>query len=216
MYFVLGNHDFYGSCFSAVEQAVATVCQEQRNLRHLGQGEIIGLGNSVALVGHRGWADGRAGCGNRSKLRNPDCDGIFDLHGWSKEAVFSKMQVLGRASGRYFRDVLPYALTCYSHVLVATHFPPFTGAVFFNGKPCGGHHLPHYANLSAGCAIGGISKCFPKRRVTVLCGHTHSAADEVVSEQIRVLAGEAKPGRPEMQKVFELPRDSQSNPLVCT
>ena len=209
VYFVLGNHDFFGSGFDDVDRAVSAVCQEQANLRHLGHGEIIPLVNGSALVGHRGWADGRAGGGARSVIHSPDHDLIGDFRGLSKRAVFGKMEELGRASGQYIREVLPYALRCYEQVWMATHVPPFTWAANYNGKPCGGHHLPHYSNLSAGCAIKGISKHFPKSRLTVLCGHTHSPARVRISEQVQVLAGEARPGHPQVQRVFAMSQTTE-------
>lgn len=200
--FVLGNHDFFGSSFDDVDRAVADVCKEQKNLRHLGHGEIVPLADGSALVGHRGWADGRAGWGSRSVIRSPDHDLIGDFRGLSKLAIFNRMEELGKASGAYVREVLPYALRCYDHIWLATHVPPFTWAAFYDGKPCGGHHLPHYSNLSAGCAINGLSKHFPKSKMTVLCGHTHSSADVTISRQVRIIAGQARPGHPRIQRVF--------------
>ena len=205
VYFVLGNHDFYGSSFEDVDRTVATVCEEQKNLRHLGQGEIIPLGNNAALVGHRGWADGRAGWGERSFARNPDHEWIRDFQRVSKRAAFERMADLGRVSAAYFRDVLPYALKCYGHVWVATHVPPFTWAAFYNRKPCGRTHLPHYVNMSAGGAIRGISRSFPKSRLSVLCGHTHSAANVSASTRVRVIVGEARTKYPRVQEVFDVP-----------
>jgi predicted phosphohydrolase len=204
VYFLLGNHDFYGSCFSDVDHAVADVCKEQKNLRHLGHGEIIPLGSGAALVGHRGWADGRAGWGSSTEIPNPDKKYIADLCGLSGQAMFGKLAELGRESAKYFRDILPYALQCYGHVFVATHVPPFTWAAFYNGKPCGGTHLPHYANFSAGCVIRGISKSFSKSRLSVLCGHTHSAANVSASGRVRVIVGQARTQHPQIQRVFEV------------
>ena len=204
VYFVLGNHDFYGSSFTDVDRAVLAVCEEQRNLRHLGYGEIIPLADGAALVGHRGWADGRAGLGDQTDVRSPDHKKIVDLSGISKRALFGKMAELGRQSANYFREVLPYALQCYEHVWVATHAPPFTWAAFYDGKPCGGKWLPHYVNMSAGGTIRGISKAIPKSRLSVLCGHTHSAANLSASDKVRVIVGEARKKWPQMQKVFEV------------
>jgi len=202
IYFVLGNHDFYGSNLCDVDRSVSAVCGEYKNLRHLGHGEIIPLGSGAALVGHRGWADGRAGYGSRTEIPNPDRKMIADLCGLSDQAMFDKLAELGKESANYFRDVLPYSLKCYEHVWVATHVPPFTWAAFYDGKPCGRHHLPHYTNLSAGSAIYGICKQFPKSRLTVLCGHTHSATHVRASERIQVLVGEARTKYPQMQQLF--------------
>ena len=204
VYFVLGNHDFFGSSFADVDRAVSAVCEEQRNMRHLGHGEIIPLADGSALVGHRGWADGRAGWGSRTEIPNPDKKHIADLSGLPEQDMFDKLAELGKESANYFRDVLPYALQCYGHIWVATHVPPFTWAAFYKRKPCGRTHQPHYVNVSAGCAIRGIAKSFPKCRLSVLCGHTHSLARVMISENVEVMAGEAKPGWPQMQKVFEV------------
>ena len=189
VYFILGNHDFYGSSFSDVDRTVAAVCREQQNLQHLGQGETVTLGHNSALVGHRGWADGRAGCGSNSRIANPDCARIADLHGTSNHAVFARMAELGRSSAGYFRDVLPYALECYRHVYVVTHAPPFVQGATFNGRRCGRWHLPHYVNKSAGGAIAGIAEHYPVSSLTVLCGHTHSAARATVRSNVEVVVG---------------------------
>ncbi len=204
VYFVLGNHDFIGSSFADVDRAVARVCAGQNNLRHLGYGEIVPLGGDVALIGCRGWPDGRAGWGSRSVVKSPDCEGIADFRGLSKPAVFERMEDLGKASGRYFRETLPYALQCYRHVWIATHVPPFTQAAFYDGKPCGRHHLPHFTNWSAGSAIQGIARSYPKNRITVLCGHTHSGAVVDIAEGLEVRAGSARPGWPMAQQSFQL------------
>jgi len=204
VYFVLGNHDFHGSSFAVVDAGVADVCIRQGNLHHLGQGETIRLTSKTALIGHRGWADGRAGYGVRSVLKIKDAFCIDDFRSGSKEEVFSKMKSLGMASGEYFRGLLPYALQCYDHVIVATHVPPFTQAATYSGQQCGPLHLPHYSNISAGGVIQGIAGNFRNRRVTVLCGHTHDRAAIHIRPDIRVYAGAARPGKPQIQRVFDV------------
>jgi len=204
VYFVLGNHDFFGSRFSHVDQSVEVVCKQQKNLHHLGHGERISLGNNSALIGHRGWADGRAGWGARSVVRNPDGYRIADFRGLSKRAAFGLMGDLGKTSGKYFRDMLPYALKCNEHLWIATHVPPFPQAAFYNGKPCDWLRQPYYSNISAGGVIKGIATKFPDRRVTILCGHTHSGANVKVGDNVTVRAGRSRIGRPEIQEIFFL------------
>lgn len=153
MYFVLGNHDFYGADFASVDRIAMDCCQRYPNLHHLGQGEIVRLGSACALVGHRGWSDGRAYGGNRTSTRFPDQDGIRDLRYRSIYPAFRKMKQLGEESGAYFRRVLPYAMTIYRRLIIATHFPPFVRAVLFDGKGCEPTKLPHFVNASAGGVI---------------------------------------------------------------
>ena len=204
LYFVLGNHDFYDSSFAEVDKAVAAVCRCQFNLKHLGHGEIIPLCDTAGLIGHRGWYDLRAGHGKHSNLFNPDCFGIADLRDRSIQARSNKIVELGKTSAASFRKVLPYALSCYQHVLVATHVPPFVNAAVFSGKQCGPWHLPYYTNVAAGSAIKGIAGRFHDRRVTVLCGHTHSPVVCRASETVVVRVGRATPGMPRVQQVFDV------------
>lgn len=203
VYFVLGNHDFYSGSFAEVDRLAAGCCQKHPNLHHLGQGEIVRLGPTTALVGHRGWADGRAYGGQRTSHRFPDQDGIRDLRYPSTFPAFCKMERLGRESGAYFRSVLPYALTSFRHVLVATHFPPFARAVRFDDRPCETTKLPHYVNASAGAVIQRIGERFPKTKITVLCGHAHHGNSVRIADNLEVRVGEARKGAPVIQGFIE-------------
>lgn len=53
VFFVLRNHDFYGSSFEDVDPAVANVCAQHPNLRHLGRGEVIPLTADSTRISHR-------------------------------------------------------------------------------------------------------------------------------------------------------------------
>jgi len=203
VYFLLGNHDFYGSSFEEVDRIVAACCAKHSNLQHLGQGEIVRLGPTSALVGHRGWADGRAYGGKRTARRFPDQDGIRDLRYLSIYPAFRKMERLGRESGAYFRRVLPHALASYRHVLIATHFPPFAQAVRFDGKPCQSTKLPHYVNASAGAVIQRVGEHFPRTKITVLCGHSHHGNTVKITDNLEVRVGEARKGAPGIQEIIE-------------
>lgn len=204
VFFVLGNHDFHGSSFAQVESCVAGVCGSHVNLRQLGQGEILRLNDETALVGHRGWADGRMGWGARTLARNPDFAAIDDFRGLDRKAAFKLLGRLGSESALYLRSVMPYALTCYKHVIVATHVPPMTSAALYDGKPCDWLRQPFYCNIATGALLLAISKSFARKTITVLCGHTHSAARVQATPNLEIRVGGAKPGHPRSQGVFEV------------
>lgn len=204
VYFLLGNHDFYGSSFSEVQGRVEMACAKHENLRQLGHGEIIALGNEDVLIGHQGWADGRAGWGSRSMARNPDFYAIRDFSGLTPKEAFARVNELGRESAHYFRELLPYTLTCHGRVWVATHVPPFSHAAYFNGKPCDRLRQPFYSNISAGRVIRGIAGKFPDRQIKILCGHTHCRAAVRAASNIDVLVGAARTGQPDFQMTFSL------------
>jgi predicted phosphohydrolase len=204
VYFVLGNHDFFGSSIAVVDSVVSGVCREHANLHHLGQGEIIRLSSDTALVGHRGWADGRMGWGSRTLARNPDFAAIRDFKGLSKEDAFALLHKLGQDSSYYLRGLLPYALTCYDHVIVATHVPPFTKGACFTNKPCDWLRQPFYTNIAMGGFLLRQAQAFPSKQITVLAGHTHCAAEVRPLPNLTLKVGEARPGGPHRQGEFKI------------
>lgn len=203
LYFVLGNHDFYSGTIDAVEKEVDNVCRTTKNLHHLQGREIIPLSHDTALIGNRGWADARAGWGNKTIIRSRDHHTIGDFRKLTKEALFTRMEMLGHESAVSFRRILPVALGRYRHVVVATHVPPFHQAALYNGDPCGATHQPHFVNLSAGMALCGITRQFPRKRVTILAGHTHSSIHTWILGNLDVRVGGAQTGTPAAQQVLE-------------
>ena len=204
VYFCCGNHDFHGSDFESVHAKIREVCTLHENLYFLGHGEIIPLTGDTALVGHGGWADGRAGWGRNTVIKSPDQHRIGDLTRLSKDDLFDRLCQLGRESAGYFRDVIPRALRHFSHLIVCTHAPPFRQAARYNGRVCDDTHLPHFTNLSAGGAIAGIAKNNPRRRITVVCGHTHCPTQVRVLKNLEVRVGGAQRGVPAIQGILEI------------
>ena len=196
IYFVVGNHDYYGSSIAGVDADITSLCAKVGNLHHLDGRQIIPLTRDVCLVGHGGWADARAGHGLRTDLRSPDHHAIRDFHGLSHEQCLLRMQEMGKGSARAIRRILPLALSRFQHVVLLTHTPPYAKSVRYNGEACGRLHLPHYTNVSAGLAIRGIARAFPQRRITILAGHTHSANVTHIDPNICVRVAHARTGMP--------------------
>ena len=201
LYFVLGNHDYFGSSFTRVHDMVSSLCKKHSNLHHLGHGEIIPLGDHEALIGHGGWADGRAGHGVKSKARNPDFWSIEDFMGRDWKSCYEFMAARGRESGSYFEKLLPRALSSHCHVWVVTHVPPFTQAASWNGKLCNYDFQPHYTNVSLGFTLWEMSKVFPSATMTILAGHTHSEANLLLRPNLRIRVAAARPGIPKYELI---------------
>jgi len=203
LYFILGNHDYHHGSIESVDREIAGICRSAKNLHHLRGDEIIPLTQNTALIGHRGWADARAGWGNRTIIGNRDHHSIRDFSNLTRAELLAKMESLGKESAVAFRRILPLALSNYRHVVVATHVPPFPNAAHFNNQPCGPTHQPHFTNLSAGMALIGITRNFPFRRVTVLAGHTHSPVHIRILNNLEARVGGAITGNPGIQDVLE-------------
>src|SRR5690606_22768183 len=72
IYFVLGNHDFYGGSIETVRTAAAMLVQRRPNLRYLTAMEAVELTPEVGLIGDDGWADARLGDYERSYVMMND------------------------------------------------------------------------------------------------------------------------------------------------
>lgn len=203
VYFVPGNHDYYGSGIAAVDHEVSMFCQEADNLHHMDGSQVIDLGGGLGLIGHRGWADARAGEGAFTRIQNPDRNHIEEFAGLESDDVMRTMRHLGAESARRMRRTLPIALSRYRHVVILTHVPPLPDVVMYDSNPCAPDRIPHFSNLSMGLAIRGIARAFPRRKVTVLCGHSHSACVCDILPNLTMRAGEARTGKPQWQDVLE-------------
>ena len=175
-FFLLGNHDFYQGSFAEVDALIIAVRTLHPNLIELGHGEIIKLGSKSVLIGHRGWADGRAGTGSQSAVRLNDHQYIADLRELNAPALFAELNRLGDESADYISRIAPTALGEADRLILATHVPPFQETALFQNKPSDPDFAPHFTNIAMGRAISAVAQEFPDKSLAVLCGHTHHKA----------------------------------------
>ncbi len=203
VYFVLGNHDYYFGSIREVREQVVELCAHFENLHWLGSETVAELAPRTALVGHDGWADARLGDYERSIVMMNDYKLIAELAQHSKADRWPLLKALGDEAADHFRRVLPLALARYPHVVLLTHVPPFREACWHEGQISSDEWLPHFSCRAAGEAILEVMRRFPDRRVTVLCGHTHSIGVTRPADNVIVYTGGACYGEPEIQRVFE-------------
>jgi len=201
IYFVLGNHDYYHSSIAEVEQLVKEICEESANLTWLDQADPILLDNGMSLIGHGSWADGRFGDYSNSDVMLNDYMLIKELSNLRKVERLFVMQQLADKATLHFDSILPLALNESDHVVCLTHVPPFREACWHEGRISDVMWLPHF---SCKIVVENLAKHmsqFPEKRMTVLCGHTHSSGVAMISQNLRVITGCAVYGHPEIQHI---------------
>ena len=110
IYFVLGNHDFYGGSITRTRARVGQLARQSNHLVYLTQEGVIQLSPNTALVGHDGWADARLGDFDRSDILLNDYFLIEELARWNhdlipdKDALGKACPEPGRRSRRPFRQ----------------------------------------------------------------------------------------------------------------
>ena len=203
VYFVLGNHDFYRGSIAGVRDEVAEFCRDRSRLTYLTRSEPVELTPRVGLIGHDGWADGRAGNYPESPVMLNDYKLIDELAGIGKQQRWSLLKALGDEAADHIRRVLPAALAHYEHVCLLTHVPPLREACWHEGHISDDDWAPHFTCQAMGGVILSVMRDRPKRRLTVLCGHTHSRGEIRPLENVVILTGKAEYGAPIVERMFE-------------
>jgi hypothetical protein len=204
IYFVLGNHGYYGGSMTSVHEAIARETASSRWLRWLASSGVIAQTQHSALIGHDSWADGRLGDFFRSEAVLNDYLLIAELRGLDKPKLFSKLNALGNEAACYMEGLLTKALEQRCNVVVLTHVPPFREACWHEGRLSDDDWLPHFSCKSVGDRLAAAMRAHPNRTMTVLCGHTHSSGRAEILQNLTVLTGCAKYGKPEIQQVLEI------------
>lgn len=210
IYFVLGNHDYYYGSIQTVRHEMKKLCSESKKLTYLNDSDVIQLAPDVALIGHDGWADGRIGDYENSTVMLNDYKLIKELAEMSKTDRLPKLGSLGDEAAQHIRRVLPEAAHANRQVILLTHVPPTRESCWYEGDISDDEWMPHFACQAVGEAILEIMREHADCQLTVLCGHTHSAGQSKPLENVLILTGAAEYGRPEIQKIFEFDRSSNS------
>lgn len=203
IYFVLGNHDFYWGEVANVRLNVEALCQNIPHLHYLSRLSAIELAPSVALIGHDGWGDGRIGS-YVDAVRLLDDTLIHDLAYLAKSQLFAKLQAYGDDAAYHIRRVLTEALTRYTSIYLLTHIPPFKEACWHMGGISDDNYLPRFTCGAVGDVLWEIMSTHPNHHLTVLCGHTHSAGEVHILNNLHVITGGNEYGDPKIQRVFDV------------
>ena len=220
LYFVLGNHDYYGSSIAAVRRAVLDLGARRPRLSWLPAAGVVALSERSAMVGCDGWADARLGAPGSTRVILNDFFHIEDLAatidprararptlfaGTDRGPLHAAMRALADAEAAALRALLVPALREFERVLVVTHVPPFADACWYQGHRSDDEWLPYFSCAAVGEVLRELAAAHPRREITALCGHTHGAGEAQILANLRVLTGGAEYRRPALQRVLDVP-----------
>lgn len=199
IYFVLGNHDFYGGRIAEVRAQASELAAVRHRLYYLPATGVVPLNRTVALIGCDGWGDAQLGRGFHSRVELQDHYLIRDLAALPPMGRFARVRSLGEEEAARVRELLPRALAEHEHVVFATHVPPFREACWHRGRISDDDWLPHFTCKAVGDVLLEIMRKHPTRKLTVLCGHTHGAGVAQILPNLVVYTGGARYGSPALQ-----------------
>ncbi len=202
VYFVLGNHDFYGGSVVEVRREVQKVCQANPQLTYLTSAGVVSLSPSTALIGHDGWGDGRLGNGLTTPVLLNDFFLIKELADRSRPMLLAEVGRLGDEAAAHLELALREALQTHQHVIALTHVPPFREATWHEGNLSNDDWLPWFSCQAAGAVLKRVMSQHQEADLTVYCGHTHSPGFCQILPNLRVHTGQAVYFRPQIQQVI--------------
>ncbi len=204
IWFVLGNHDFYGGTIAEVRARMCALTAEIPQLRWLSATGVTALTERVGLVGHDGWGDARHGDFLGTRVRLNDHLLIGELARLPREVLQRRLRALGDEAAAHLRRLLPDALGRFEQVLVATHVPPFVESCWHEGRTSDVEWLADFTCKAVGDVLIEAAERWPHRQILVLCGHTHGSGQARIRPNLEVWTGGAEYGAPALQQVLEL------------
>jgi Icc-related predicted phosphoesterase len=204
IYFVLGNHDFYGGSIAEVRERIIELTQIYPDLVYLTCRGVISLNKKTAIIGHDGWPDGKAGDFFNSRVSLRDFYVIQELINLSRDERYHILNRYGEDAADQAKEILLKALEDHEQVIMLTHVPPYRGVALYQNKPTEPEWAPYFVSISMGEMITEVMAEYPDQHLLVLCGHTHSRAEYSPLANVKVIAGEAEYGDPALQQVFEI------------
>lgn len=207
-YFVLGNHDYYRGQVSNVREAARELTKTHERLFWLPASGPQLLAKNTILLGQDGWADGRLGDYQNSRVVLNDSRMIVDLFQESilgKSHLLKKMQELADADALQLQGNLLQAIKQNpKRIIVLTHVPPFKEASQYNGRISDDDWLPYFTSKIMGDVLMQAAEENPSIEFLVLGGHTHGKANYQALNNLNIRIGKAEYGEPEVQDLITL------------
>ncbi|MCK5685779.1 metallophosphoesterase [bacterium] len=173
IYFVLGNHDYFGSSIEMVRTQMKILTKNIKELFWMPETGVVPLTESFALIGHGGWADGGFGDFINSNVNLYDYSSIKELTGLTKRILLNRLNTTALDATSSIMESLELALFQFDNVIMITHVPPFEESCIYKNSTSDINWVPHFASKVMGLMLNSVMEKFPSKKLTVLCGHTH-------------------------------------------
>ena len=204
LYFVLGNHDFYGSSIESTRHNVRTCVGQSRSLHYLTESAPIELAPGHHLIGEDGWGDATIGDYENSTVRLNDFLYIKDFNRIDPISWPRILREQGAESATRLKTKLGGIPDDACEVLVATHVPPFREACWYEGKTTDDFWAPFFVCGQVGQTLRSFALSHPDIQVTVFCGHTHHDGIAEILPNLVVHTGAAHYGTPKVNQTVKV------------
>jgi len=206
VYFVLGNHDFFGGQVEEVRKRMRELSNMSGFLRYMPTMPYYALTPSTAVVGHDGWYDAHYGDWQGSSFTMVDWKAIHDFRqvNGNKATIVAQSRKMAHEGVLHVQEGIKKAARYHKNIVILTHFPPFAESHIHQGELGDIHAMPWFTSKMMGDMLRAASAAYPGHTFTVLAGHTHGKYEGKITSNLRVLVGGAEYDRPELQGLVEV------------
>ena len=201
IYFILGNHDFYGESIIVQRERAQMLTKRIPDLVYLTFSSYIPLSPELALVGSDGWADAQEGEFFLSNVSLRDYFEIEELKACSREERFETLKELGQDLANSAEEKLKKALELHDKVIFLTHPPPFRSVCLYEGSVTDDDWAPHFVCKAMGEMLTRVMLEHPSKNCVVYAGHSHHEAYAKILPNLEVYVTGSIYGEPEFHSI---------------
>ncbi|MBM3194339.1 MAG: hypothetical protein FJZ60_01085 [Chlamydiae bacterium] len=205
IFFVLGNHDFWGGGIEQVRKSITELSNKSEYLRYLSSTTYTMLSPGVALVGHDGWYDGLNGDPFNENFIMNDWNLISDFSpalrnfsttNWNMILHIARRQasIAARHIATGIKSVLHQRQP--SKIIIVTHVPPFVNPLDCHESGRGKGLYPWYSSKTMGDMLLTAARHNSRVKFEVFCGHVHSGYEGHIMPNLLLRSGMSEYSKP--------------------
>jgi len=211
IYFVLGNHDFWGSNIAETRASATSLSNSSKYLRYLSTVPYIELTKGVVAVGHDGWYDGLYSEPRFSNFFMNDWSHIGDYMGVNQnldvdyETILTLARSQANLAANHVAAGIKSALEQMNprKIVVVTHVPPFTQPLDLSHETKQNLY-PWYSSKIMGDMLLTVASNNPRVDFEVFCGHCHIKYGGQIIPNLKLHSGGVEYSVPRPQFTFEV------------
>jgi 3',5'-cyclic-AMP phosphodiesterase len=206
VYFVLGNHDFYGSGIETTRKNMRDTVAMSQFLRYLSITHYMMLSPSTVILGHDCWYDALHGDPNDPRMVLNDWISIKEYLGKNHDEIIAYSRKLAVEGVVHIMNGIKKALAIKSvkNVIVLSHVPPFKETHIYNGEIGADYAQPWFTSKLLGDMLSDAARSYSNVNFTVLAGHTHGKVDISKTHNLHVKVAGARYGRPTLANLIQI------------
>jgi predicted phosphodiesterase len=209
IYYVLGNHDYYGSSMALVTEKLVRsyysgeFCDSSGIQIRPAWVKEFGMEGNNLIFGINNVADGKCGDLKKSNIYLNDYSYIEEYNVQNYKEVIRN---LGKISADQLDLRLgDYDLNSFENVIILMHVSPFREASLSpDGYPSSSFWAPHFVNFGCGEVLNKYASSSPDTNFIVLCGHTHTQSMYRHLDNLVVYAGKGEYEKAFISGVLEI------------